>query len=115
MLIMSPLMHPYNSDGDYYLYADQEKDNYKWDISNGANKNPIAYLDYYMNQNLSKSHYMQSSFYAELQLHQEPAYQEPVRLHHGSLQLSFLFAEIRLSECVTQQRRRQGYPIHVYV
>lgn len=38
MLIMSPLMHPYNSDGDYYLYADQEKDNYKWDISNGANK-----------------------------------------------------------------------------
>ena len=67
MLIMSPLMHPYNSDGDYYLYADQEKDNYKWDISNGANKNPIAYLDYYMNQNLSKSHYMQSSFYAELQ------------------------------------------------
>ena len=67
MLIMSPLMHPYNSDGGYYLYADQEKDNYKWDISNGANKNPIAYLDYYMNQNLSKSHYMQSSFYAELQ------------------------------------------------
>ena len=33
MLIMSPLMHPYNSDGGYYLYADQEKDNYKWDIS----------------------------------------------------------------------------------
>ena len=61
---MSPLMHPYNSDGGYYLYADQEKDNYKGDISNGANKNPIAYLDYYMNQNLSKSHYMQSSFYA---------------------------------------------------
>ena len=28
-------------DGGYYLYADQEKDNYKWDISNGANKNPI--------------------------------------------------------------------------
>lgn len=67
MLIMSPLMYAYNSKGDYYLYADQEANGYKWDISNGANKNPIAYLDYYMNQNRSKSHYMQTSFYADLQ------------------------------------------------
>lgn len=67
MLIMSPLMPSYNSDGDYYLYADQVKDGYKWDVSNGANKNPIAYLDYMMNQNMSTGHYMQSSFYAELQ------------------------------------------------
>ena len=67
MLIMSPLMPAYNSDGSYYLYADQVRDGYKWDVSNGANKNPIAYLDYMMNQNESAGHYMQSSFYAELQ------------------------------------------------
>ena len=67
MLVMSPLMYAYNSNGDYYLYADQQADGYKWDISNGANKNPIAYLDYMMNQNFSRSHYLQSSFYAELQ------------------------------------------------
>ena len=80
-----------------------------------ANKNPIAYLDYYMNQNLSKSHYMQSSFYAELQPIKNLRIKSQFGYIIGSLQLSFLFAEIRLSECVTQQRRRQGYPIHVYV
>lgn len=67
MLIMSPLMYPYNSKGEYYLYQDQIDNGYKWDTSSGANKNPIAYLDYNMNQSRSKSHYMQSSFYAELQ------------------------------------------------
>lgn len=67
MLIMSPLMPAYNSEGNYYLYADQVKDGYEWDISNGANKNPIAYLDYMMNQSVSTGHYLQSSFYATLQ------------------------------------------------
>jgi TonB-linked SusC/RagA family outer membrane protein len=67
MLVMSPLMHAYNSNGDYYTYDDIKADGYNWDTSNGADKNPIAYLDYFMNQSKSKSHYMQSSFYAELQ------------------------------------------------
>lgn len=67
MLIMSPLMHIYNSDGNYYQYADQLADGYKWDTSNGANKNPVAYMDYMTNQNISKGHYLQSSFAAELQ------------------------------------------------
>jgi len=67
VLIMSPLMHAYNADGDYYLYADQLADGYSWDNANSANKNPIAYMDYVMNQNISKSHYLQSSVYAELQ------------------------------------------------
>jgi TonB-linked SusC/RagA family outer membrane protein len=62
MLIMSPLMHAYNSKGDYYLYQDQIKDGYNWDTSNSANKNPIAYLDFLQSQNLSKSHYLQTSF-----------------------------------------------------
>jgi TonB-linked SusC/RagA family outer membrane protein len=67
MLVMSPLMHAYNEDGSYYEYADQQKDGYVWDRSNGSNKNPISYLDYAMNQNKSKSHYLQSSFYAQIQ------------------------------------------------
>lgn len=66
MLIMSPLMHAYNPEGEYYVYEDRLADGYNWDISNNADKNPIAYLDYFMNQNKSKSHYLQSSFYAEL-------------------------------------------------
>lgn len=67
MLVMSPLMRAYNADGSYYVYANRVADGYNWDISNGADKNPIAYLDYFMNQNLTKSHYMQSSIYANLQ------------------------------------------------
>lgn len=62
MLIMSPLMHAYNSEGDYYMYQDQLNDGYNWDTSNSANKNPIAYLDFLQSQNLSKSHYLQASF-----------------------------------------------------
>jgi TonB-linked SusC/RagA family outer membrane protein len=67
MLVMSPLMHAYDSDGTYYDFADQTRDGYGWDISSSANKNPIAYLDYNMNQNKSRSHYLQTSFAAELQ------------------------------------------------
>ena len=67
MLVMSPLMHPYNDQGNYYLYADQLANGYNWDNQNSANKNPIAYNDYAMNQNVTKSHYLQSSAYAELQ------------------------------------------------
>ncbi len=67
MLVMSPLMHAYTSTGDYYVYQDQVADGYKWDISNGSNKNPIAYLDYVMNQNKSKGHYLQSSAYIQIQ------------------------------------------------
>ncbi|MCI1682710.1 MAG: TonB-dependent receptor [Bacteroides sp.] len=67
MLVMSPLMHPYKTNGSYYLYADQETDGYSWDVSNNANKNPIANMDYNGNQNQSKSHYLQSSVYAEIQ------------------------------------------------
>ncbi len=62
MLVMSPLMHVYNSEGGYYMYNDQYKDGYNWDTSNSANKNPIAYLDFLQSQNLSKSHYLQASF-----------------------------------------------------
>lgn len=65
-LVMSPLMHAYNSNGDYYMYDDQVADGYNWDAANGANKNPIAYMDYMMNQNVSKSHSLQTSVYAEL-------------------------------------------------
>ncbi|MDR3339769.1 MAG: TonB-dependent receptor [Candidatus Symbiothrix sp.] len=67
MLIMSPLMHPYNADGNYYILSDQQADGYNWDVSNGANKNPIAYMDYTGNQNISKSYGLQSSAYLELQ------------------------------------------------
>ncbi|WP_298649220.1 TonB-dependent receptor [uncultured Proteiniphilum sp.] len=65
-LVMSPLMHAYNSQGEYYMYDDQIADGYNWDTANSANKNPIAYMDYMMNQNLSKSHSLQSSVYMEL-------------------------------------------------
>lgn len=67
MLVMSPLMYAYNGTGDYYMEADRVADGYAWDISNSANKNPIAYLDYFMNQNQSQSHYTQSSIYVQLQ------------------------------------------------
>lgn len=67
MLVMSPLMHAYNSDGSYYVYKNRIADGYNWDVSNSADKNPIAYLDYFMNQNRSKNHYMQSSVYIQLQ------------------------------------------------
>jgi TonB-linked SusC/RagA family outer membrane protein len=62
MLVMSPLMHAYNADGDYYMYQDQIKDGYGWDTSSNANKNPIAFLDFMQSHNLSKSHYLQASF-----------------------------------------------------
>ena len=67
MLVMSPLMHVYNAEGEYYIYADQLENGYNWDTSSGANKNPIAYMDWQMNQNESLSHYLQGSAYAELQ------------------------------------------------
>ena len=67
MLVMSPLMRAYNSEGNYYVLADQKANGYNWDTANSSSKNPIAYLDYYMNQNVSKSHYLQSSVFAELQ------------------------------------------------
>ncbi|MDR1526492.1 MAG: TonB-dependent receptor [Dysgonamonadaceae bacterium] len=67
MLIMSPLMHPYNASGEYYILADQQADGYNWDVSNSANKNPIAYMDYTGNQNISKSYGLQASVFAELQ------------------------------------------------
>lgn len=67
LLVMSPLMHAFNKDGGYYIWENQQEDGYKWDTSNNANKNPIAYTDYMMNQNLSKSHYLQSSIFLNLQ------------------------------------------------
>lgn len=67
MVVMSPLMHAYNSDGDYYLHEDAKADGYKWNTSSGAHRNPIALMDYNMNQNKSKSYSFRSSFYAELQ------------------------------------------------
>jgi TonB-linked SusC/RagA family outer membrane protein len=67
MLVTSPLMRPYNANGEYYVLADQQADGYSWDVSNGANKNPIAYMDYTGNQNISKSYGLQGSVYAELQ------------------------------------------------
>ena len=67
LFVMSPLMHPYNYKGEYYLYADQQADGYEWDNESSANKNPIAYNDYQMNQNISQSHSLQSTIYAELQ------------------------------------------------
>jgi TonB-linked SusC/RagA family outer membrane protein len=79
MLIMSPLMHPYNAKGDYYVYQDQVYDKYNWDAANSANKNPIAYMDYVMNQNISKSHSLQSSVYAEL----KPAKNLTIRSQFG--------------------------------
>lgn len=66
-LVMSPLMHAYNSQGEYYTFNDQIADGYNWDTANNANKNPIAYMDYMMNQNLSKSHFLQTSAYLDLQ------------------------------------------------
>lgn len=67
MLVMSPLMPAYNSDGSYYVFEDRVADSYVWDTANGAAKNPIAYMDYTSNQNVSKSHYLQASVYAVLQ------------------------------------------------
>ena len=65
MLVMSPLQYAYNEDGTYHVRKDG--DGYNWDTANGASKNPIAYMDYNMNQNRSKSHYLQASVYADLQ------------------------------------------------
>jgi len=81
MLVMSPLMRAYNSDGSYYVYANRVADGYNWDISNGADKNPIAYLDYFMNQNETKTHYLQSSVYANLQ---------PIRNLHIKSQFGYI-------------------------
>lgn len=67
MLVMSPLMPAYNSDGSYYVYKDRQADGYNWDTANGAAKNPIAYMDYNTNQNVTKNHYLQASVYATLQ------------------------------------------------
>ena len=67
MLVMSPLMPAYKSDGSYYVFDDRVADGYVWDTANGAAKNPIAYMDYTANQNVSKSHYLQASVYAVLQ------------------------------------------------
>ena len=67
MLVMSPLMPAYKSDGSYYVFEDRVADGYVWDTANGAAKNPIAYMDYASNQNVSKSHYLQASVYAVLQ------------------------------------------------
>jgi TonB-linked SusC/RagA family outer membrane protein len=64
---MSPLMHPYNAKGDYYIFEDQQADKYNWDVSSGANKNPIAYMDYTINQSINKSYGLQASAYVELQ------------------------------------------------
>ncbi|KAA6320881.1 TonB-dependent receptor SusC, partial [termite gut metagenome] len=83
MLIMSPLMHAYNSEGGYYVYADRIADGYEWDIASNADKNPIAYLDYVMSQSLSKSHYLQSSFYADFQ---------PVKKLHIKSQFGYTMA-----------------------
>ncbi|WP_291530484.1 SusC/RagA family TonB-linked outer membrane protein [Bacteroides sp. UBA939] len=67
MLVMSPLMHIYNSKGDYYMYQDQLNDGYSWDTNNGANRNPIAYLDFVQSQSLSKSHYLQGGLNLDFQ------------------------------------------------
>lgn len=66
-IVKSPLMHVYGPNGEYYDYDDQKADGYNWDISNGSNRNPLADLDWSVNQNRSKSHYLQTSFYAILQ------------------------------------------------
>lgn len=66
-LSKSPLMPAYNEDGSYYLYADQVKDGYNWDVQNNNDVNPIAYLDYCANQTESNSHYLQASAYIDLQ------------------------------------------------
>lgn len=63
----SPLMHAYNSKGDYYTYPDRKADEYSWDISGGGDRNPIAYMDYAANQNKTKSHFLNSSIYLDLQ------------------------------------------------
>lgn len=63
----SPLMHAYNSAGDYYTYADRKLDGYSWDISGGGDRNPIAYMDYAANRNKTRSHFLNSSLYLDLQ------------------------------------------------
>jgi TonB-linked SusC/RagA family outer membrane protein len=83
MLIMSPLMYPYNANGGYYMYADQQKNGYTWDVSSSANKNPIAYMDYQQSQSISKSHYLQSSVTADLQ---------PVQNLHLRSQFGYIMA-----------------------
>jgi len=81
MLVMSPLMPAYKSDGSYYVYADRVADGYNWDVANGHAKNPIAYMDYAANQNRSKSHYLQASVYADLQ---------PIEKLHFKTQFGYL-------------------------
>lgn len=50
MLTTPPLMHAYNSKGEYYLYDDAQEEGY------GENTtNPIAYMDYYTSHALSKA------------------------------------------------------------
>lgn len=83
MMVMSPLMHAYNSSGDYYLHDDAMADGYKWNTSSGGHRNPIANMDYYMNQNKSKTYSMRSSFYADLQ---------PIKNLHVKTQFGYAFA-----------------------
>lgn len=64
---MSPLMHVYNSQGGYYMHQDAKNDGYAWDMSGGGNRNPIAYMDYAANQNISRSHFLNTSIYTDLQ------------------------------------------------
>ncbi len=83
MLVMSPLMRAYNEDGSYYVYDDQLANGYNWDTANSANKNPIAYLDYLMNQNKSNSHYLQASGYIQIQ---------PIKNLKYKSQIGYIFA-----------------------
>lgn len=77
----SPLMHAYNHKGDYYMYDDRIADGYSWDISGGGDRNPIAFLDYHANQNKSRSHFMNSSLYLDLQ---------PIKNLHIRTQFGFM-------------------------
>ena len=83
MIVMSPLMHAYNPSGGYYLHEDAKLDGYKWNTSGGGHRNPIAFMDYSMNQNKSKSYSMRSSFYADLQ---------PMKNLHFRTQFGYAFS-----------------------
>lgn len=83
MLVMSPLMHIYNSNGDYYMYQDQLNDGYTWDTNNSANKNPVAYLDFVQSQSLNKSHYLQGGLNVDFQ---------PIRNLHVKSQFGYIMS-----------------------
>lgn len=63
-LVANPLMPVYDSEGNYYDYADQQAEGWAFD-ANAAN--PIASMVYQRGKNLRRNHAFRGNFYLEIQ------------------------------------------------